>query len=161
MPAGVSAYVPLANLTLSTTVATVTFSSISQSYRDLILVTNVAGSGGAQNITLINGDSGSNYNSVYMEGNGSSASSSSETNASRIVGITLAGTNPMVSITQFLDYSATDKHKTILRRIDKSDTSTIAVAGRWANTAAITSFTLGPAGVWTAGSTFALYGVSA
>jgi hypothetical protein len=40
MPAGVSAYTALANVTLGSSAANVTFSSISGSYRDLVLIVN-------------------------------------------------------------------------------------------------------------------------
>jgi hypothetical protein len=52
-------YTPLATVTLGTTAASVTFSSIPATYRDLIFV--LSGLGGSANITLrYNGDSGSN-----------------------------------------------------------------------------------------------------
>jgi hypothetical protein len=154
-------YTPLANLTLSSTVTTVTFSGISQAYKDLILITNVVGNSGAQNIVLINNDSGSNYNTVYISGDNSAVQSNYESNATRIMGWGAAGAVPTNLITHFQDYSATDKHKTIVRRFTRSDTFSTYLLGRWASNSAITSFTLGPAGSWTAGSTFALYGVSA
>ena len=48
MPAGVSAWTPLANITLASTANTVTFSSISGAYKDLrlVLVGGAAGTGG-------------------------------------------------------------------------------------------------------------------
>jgi len=63
-----------------------------------------------------------------------------------------------------LDYSATDKHKSGLWRVDApSQDGTLAMASRYASTSAITSMKVfGSASkTFPAGSTFALYGVSA
>jgi hypothetical protein len=60
-----------------------------------------------------------------------------------------------------MDYSATDKHKTVLVRSNIPADTVAAHAVRWANTAAIT--TVGVAaisGTWSAGTTFALYGIA-
>jgi hypothetical protein len=167
MPAGVSAYVPLANLTLSANQASVSITSISGSYRDLILVINAGiTTAGNSGINRINGDTGSNYFRVTMAGNGTSATSSTSTMTN--FGNFWDGAWPQTitaqSIIQFMDYSATDKHKTILIRSNNAANTTEAHAYRWANTAAITSLSLAAqfgTDLWLAGSTFALYGVSA
>lgn len=162
MPVGVSAYVPLANVTLSSSAASVTFSSISQAYRDLVLVVNGSVSGGDVRWTANNDTTNSNYSGVTMVGNGSTASSSAPSAlAGNVIFNYGTGTNLSTWILTLLDYSATDKHKTLLGRQDSTG-NTAAAANRWANTAAITSFYVWPASAtWAAGSTFALYGVSA
>jgi len=58
MPAGVSAYVPLANLTLGSSAASVTFSSISQAYKDLVLVIEATTSALDVAIIRFNSDQG-------------------------------------------------------------------------------------------------------
>jgi hypothetical protein len=61
-----------------------------------------------------------------------------------------------------IDYSATDKHKTILSRLNNTARATNALINRWPSTAAITSIRINGNGAnFTTGSTFALYGVSA
>lgn len=72
-----------------------------------------------------------------------------------------------VATINIMDYSATDKHKTTLIRNGKqggSNDGVEAIAGRWANTAAITSleiFSITGGGItFSAGSTFALYGIA-
>lgn len=171
MPAGVSAYVPLANLTLSSSATLVTFTSISQSYRDLVLVVNVVGLTGTPTVTgsamRVNSDSGSNYSWASMTGDGSSAIAFTNTSS----GFDLAcGNSNSVSMAKvdFLDYSATDKHKAVLQRGIQPTINTNAYAMRWASTSAITSIQLyspdyfaGTVDTWSAGSTFTLYGVSA
>lgn len=161
MPAGTSAYIPLANITLGSTATTVTFSSISQSYADLIFVLTNAGSGYRYRVRF-NSDTGTNYNAIYMEGNGSTAGSQTDTS---LAWIPLENYNTFTNmksfICQVMDYSAADKHKNMLVR-GNGDTGTVAGIGRWANTSAITSIQFFPnTGSFAAGSTFALYGVSA
>lgn len=158
-----STYTPLATTTLGANATTVTFSSISQSYRDLILVTD-----GTRTTTdsisirlQFNGDTGSNYSTVYMYGTGSSAASGSITTD----GVYTARIAPTRAIgqTNIFDYSATDKHKTVLSRGNAADYITIAYAGRWANTAAITSIVCsieGGSGQFATGMTFSLYGIA-
>jgi hypothetical protein len=163
MPAGVSAYKALANVTLGSSASSVTFSSINQGFRDLVLVAQVKVTSGDFPLWRLNGDTGSNYNYVEMTGSGSAASSSSGNNTA---GITPGGnadtTNNTNYIFNFMDYSVTDKHKTVLLRVNNAATGTGASAQRWANTAAITTILVYPSSTtWAAGTTFALYGVSA
>jgi hypothetical protein len=165
MPAGVSAYVALANVTLSSAAATITFSSISGAYRDLILIANASiTSGSAKSVIRFNSDSGTNYNLVTMEGDGGSTNYF----LASLSSIQGGGNNNNLStaLGQFtynlMDYSATDKHKSVLVRSDNSGLGTIAAAGRWANTAAITTLSVGlsSASTYVTGSTFALYGIA-
>lgn len=168
MPAGVSAWTPLANITLSGSASTVTFSSISGSYRDLVVVSfiNTATGSGYFRIRF-NSDTGNNYNRVNASGDGAGSLSSYATTSAN--GLTLAEYALMGAsyrpqfITHILDYSATDKHKTVISRGDNAATGTEMICGRWANTAAITTIQLldQSGNSFAAGSTFALYGVSA
>jgi hypothetical protein len=163
MPAGVSAYTALANITLGSGVSVLGFSSISQSYRDLVLVMNakvVSGTDLGIFISL-NSDFGSNYNEVSMEGIDNNAISFA---ASNVGASTLAylNTNDGSYITNFMDYSVTDKHKTFLSRTNNPSRSVRAMAHRWANTSAITSIRIAASSsTFVSGTTMALYGVSA
>jgi len=173
MPAGVSAYVPLANLTVATTAASVTFSSISQSYKDLVLVVmsrdTAASVVTTQFLRVNNVSSGSLYHSVFMQGS-SGGATSSQSNSQNEWGIgfsagSLASSGIYTTnIYNFQDYSSTDKQKVVLARNNAADASnggTRATALRYADTAAITTINVLPATTFAAGSTFALYGVSA
>jgi hypothetical protein len=162
-----SAITPLANLTLGSTAASVTFSSIVGTYRDLRVVIVAGISSGSAAFWRINGDTGSNYSFVIAEGDGSGRSSGSGGGSlnyfNSAYSIWTYGGNPLTTVTlDFLDYSATDKHKTSLQRANSPTQQTNMRVGRWASTSAITSLTFSVSGdTWTAGSTFALYGVSA
>jgi hypothetical protein len=167
MPAGVSAITPLANITLGSAQNTVTFSSISQSYRDLILIYQGQASSYSGNAPSMrfNSDSSVAYPCVLMTGNGTSTFSS-------LTGFTwinisdadyLSPNTQQLITVQIMDYSATDKHKSTLSRANNPGQGVNVNAGRWPSTSAITTITLAIAfggSNFNAGSTFALYGVS-
>ena len=147
-------------LTLSSSAATITMSSINSGYRDLVLV----GQGLASTPTGINirfnGDTGSNYNQVVMYGDGGSAISSSNTGIAAFQPGRLDNSTIADFIVNVMDYSATDKHKTALIRYNSASVLTAARIGRWASTSAITSFVLSlDSGTFNSGCTFALYGI--
>jgi hypothetical protein len=152
-------YIALQNTTLGSLAASVTFSSIPATFRDLVVITNVDGTAQTEMFVRLNGD---NYNTIRMQGNGSIAGSGSTTNAD---GARLNGNGDIMtdfsfsSIIHIMDYSATNKHKTGLSRTNSSN-GVDACAFRWANTNAVTSVTVYPAaGSFDVGSTFALYGI--
>jgi hypothetical protein len=155
-------YIPLANITLGSAASSVTFSSISGAYRDLIISAEAVGSTSEQYLLRLNSDTGSNYSYVQMGGDSGGAFSSSTTTTGIRVGYfaaTSARDNAQISI---MDYSATDKHKTTLVRTNSNAAAVRAITGRWANTAAVTSLVLTfPSGNFAIGSTFALYGIVA
>jgi hypothetical protein len=154
-------YTPLATVTLGSSASSVSFASIPASYRDLILVANGSASAEGDLLLRFNSDSGSNYNFVYMYGsfNGAiSGASSSQTSA--LAGV--VSTAVSSTIAQIMDYSATDKHKTVLTRTNRIPDIVLANAARWANTAAITTVLAFPAsGTFSSGMTISLYGVIA
>ena len=134
-------YTPLANITLGTAAASVTFSSINQGYRDLILVTNTKVTVTDIEMNLIFNGASANLSTVRMLGYSSGATVSTFSNPYPLVGITGQGTTTV----QIMDYSATDKHKAILIRYDFGTIGwTAALASRYANTSAITSISLSP-----------------
>lgn len=157
-----SAMTALATITLASAQSTVTFSSITGSYRDLRLIVSATNSSASTNLRLqYNGDTATNYSFVVMEGNGSSAiSAASGAFAGALVGESYVAES--MQVIDILDYSATDKHKTALARNNRPAGATTAIANRWANTAAITTILVFPgSSTFAAGSTFTLYGVSA
>jgi hypothetical protein len=158
-------YIALATVTLGASAASVTFGSIPATYRDLIIVATATATQSTFGRMRFNGDSGTNYFFVRMSGNGSSATSTfgSSLGAAYLGEIAKSNTGAILQMNvSVMDYSATDKHKTLLARADAAATGTDATASRWASTAAITSLLIFPDdGSWTSGSTFSLYGVIA
>lgn len=166
MPIGVSAITPLANLTLGTSQTTVTFSSISTNFRDLMLVVNYGTNSTGTPRLRINGDTLSNYSWQTAEATSTTASAANSSGTSAPLSQTNnmgtnAVSNTAAATFHILDYNTTNKQKTILVRGTLASVATTHAVIRWANTAAITSFTLTPFNdSFMAGTTFSLYGVS-
>ena len=149
----------LDSTTLGTSATSVTLSGISGSYGDLILVVDGTTSLVTNQDLQFNSDTGSNYSYVIASGDGSSASSSTATTTYIRAGrMTTTQSNQII---QIMDYSATDKHTTTLSRANADEVRMIA--GRWADTSAVTSLTISAAPsprTYDAGTTFYLYGVA-
>ena len=157
-------YTPIATNTLSSTAYSVTFSSISGAYTDLVLVIyNGAANPASLNLT-VNSDSGSNYGTTWVLGNGTAAQSSKESSGSRIFlgenGPT-AATPAGVVIINFMNYSNTTTYKTVLSRLNRTDNKVYATVGNWRSTSAINSVTITLSELFCTGSTFTLYGIGA
>jgi hypothetical protein len=133
-------YTALATVTLASTATSITFSSIPATYRDLVLVVTGKATATAALRVRVNGDTGNNYSYIRLGGEAPGAFSDSSTTNFMDIGGQLNTNEGFHSINQFLDYSATDKHKTALHRIALAATAYVGINGsRWANTAAITS----------------------
>jgi len=153
-------YTALANYTVAILDSEVVFASIPATYRDLVLVVTGTSDSNSGLYLRFNGDTGSNYTTVGMYGNGSSAISFSQTLS--FTNANFISSTQGVNIIQLMDYSATDKHKTILARASYAGNQAQAAAARWSNTAAITSITLFMDSLRTfqIGTTFTLYGIA-
>ena len=159
-------YEPIATNTLGSNTASVTFSSISGSYTDLVLVLNAGCSGGTEQDTyvVINGDTGSNYSQTYISGNGSSASSGRAANVSdATIGYPIRPTLVTSIICNFQNYSNSTTYKTWISKDASADSLMFTVVGLWRNTNAITSLLFKPSNSrdFLTGSTFTLYGIKA
>jgi len=159
-----STYEKIATTTLGSATASYTFSSISGSYTDLVLVLVGSNSNGAYLIQVGNGsvDTGTNYSRTFMYGDGSVAGSNKSTSASSIVA-TSGTLSLQPSIMNFMNYSNTTTYKTLLTRGNDSAYSTAAIVGLWRSTSAINTIKIaGFGGVnLDTGSTFTLYGIKA
>lgn len=164
-------YTPIATQTLTTSAASVTFSSISGSYTDLVLVANAqttaAGTSGSPQgmVMTYNSDTGANYSitSLYANttaGTGLSYRWSSQNNA-RVGAITQtsSGFNAL-TIINIMNYANTTTYKTSISRSGyEGQYGTEADVQLWRSTAAITSVTLSSDYSFKTGSTFTLYGI--
>lgn len=153
------ALVPLYSTTLTAATTSVTISGISNTYRDLRLVIQGTSSTASGLLWIINGDAtGTNYSNVYILGDGATASSGTATSNSWS---SIRGANLTQYEASVMDYSATDKHKSVLvRQGDAVTAGSLALVGRWASTAAVTSIQLSlGAATFSIGTTFSLYGI--
>ena len=149
----------IATTTLGSTQTSVSLTSISGSYTDLIIIINGSFSSGSGVDTQFNSDTGTNYSRTRVYGDGTSALSARSTNATAISSGYL-GTTQSVTIIQIMNYANTTTYKTLLARGSASGSQVVATAGLWRSTAAITSVTLS-GGTFASGSTFTLYGIKA
>lgn len=166
-----STYTPIATTTLGSASATLEFTGISGSYTDLILVaSNIVPSTGMDITMQVNSDTGSNYSTTSLNGDGTTARSGRVSSQSKAyvsdyqVGV--GGTNPSMFIVNLMNYSNATTYKTFLSRAAiqgaSSTGETNANVSLWRSTSAITSLKLSTSsGTMGVGSTFTLYGVKA
>ena len=164
-------YEPIATTTLGTAAASVTFSTISGAYTDLVLVIRVTGSEAISRAVLMtfNNDTGSNYSITRLYGDGSTASSDRFSSQTSIDAGFLPGSNgtgPGTIIANIMNYSNATTYKTVLHRWESQAAAsgsryTAAEVGLWRNTSAITEIDLvqGAGENFASGSTFTLYGI--
>ena len=165
MAAG-STYTPIATTTLGSTQANISFSSLG-SYTDLIIICNPINTSAGSDIGIqFNSDTGNNYSGTWINGNGTTASSSRISSYSYIPVLQPVSGQSTVyqgqGIIQIMNYGNSTTYKTVVSRYDDASKSTGATVGLWRNTAAITSILMKPGtGSFASGSTFTLYGLAA
>lgn len=169
MPAG-RTYTPIARTTTTTASPAVTFSSISGTYTDLLLVISIRANSTPTSFGTgirFNGDTGSNYSRTVLYGSGSSTVSFRESNQTRIFQSAGSTTANQFNVIRYniMNYSNSTTYKTVINRNDDVSDVTSVTAGLWRNTNAITSITITPyddnATGFAAGCTFTLYGIAA
>jgi hypothetical protein len=159
MAAG-STYTPIATTTLGSAVSSYTFSSISGSYTDLILVIQGTWSGVDYEAVALqfNGDTGANYSRTLLTGNGTAASSSRESTSNWGA----LGIDQSNNIFHIMNYSNSTTYKTVVSRASSSAYQVRATVGLWRSTSAITSVLAKMAsGNFNSGTTLTLYGIAA
>lgn len=160
-------YEPIQTVTVSnTSTNTVTFSSISQAYTDLIVVFRGGENSGVGIQIRINSDTNTNYSQTRLTSNGSTVSAGRRTSTSTPYiddGITFdnnVGNNS--AILHFMNYSSTSMLKTWLQRMNNAGSGVGTSVGLWRSTSAITRLDFIMSGDnFMNGSIFTLYGVKA
>lgn len=160
-------YEPIQSYTTTGSQATITFSSIPQTYTDLVVQgasrRGINGAGDAGwNVTL-NGDTGANY-SVAMVYAGGSTGGVNRNNFfyTGAVGDGVFCANTM----NIMNYTSTSINKVALTQSFVYGNGSPAIDSRyfcnlWRSNAAITSITLSPASGFWEGSVLTLYGIKA
>ena len=155
-------YTPLQSIKLTSAATSITFSTIDQTYTDLVVKTT------GFNSTLLgvqlrfNGDTNGNYSETVFLGSGTSAIPS-RGSAVTFLNHGYTDTTIGVNISTIFNYASTVMNKSMTTRwnsVASSDPYIALYAGLWKNTSAITSITLSvPSGTLSAGFTFDLYGI--
>lgn len=150
------AIVEIGQITLTSSQVGISFTNIPSIYKDLklVYVGTVTSTG---DITFrFNGDNAANYSRLYMFGNGSTTASGSNAESYLWYGVT---GEQSVSTLEIVDYSSTDKHKSMFARGSVNNFGANATVGRWASYSAINSLTINVSAA--AGAIVTLYGVLA
>ena len=162
MPAG-STYEPIATTTLGSSQSNVTFSSITGSYTDLVLI--IAGPSSTYDGLLMqvgNGsvDTGSNYSVTLIYGSGSVAGSIRESNGTLInIGLHEANFNIIINC---MNYANTNTYKTFIARSNAPANGVRANVGLWRSTSAVNTIKIMTgSGTFSSGCVFTLYGIAA
>jgi hypothetical protein len=159
-------YEPIATTTLGSAASSITFSSIASTWTDLRVVLVELSSSTATQRVKFNSDSGSNYSTTMLAGNGTSAVSGSNINsASGIISDWYVGgssTLPAMKTLDIFSYGGST-YKTVLLTNSNDHNGTGAVermVGLWRSTAAITTVELTrDGGTYNAGTIATLYGI--
>jgi hypothetical protein len=160
----VSAYEVISTQTLGSAAATVTFSSIPQTYTDLVFVI----SSGVTTGTYINfyhrynGSSSALYSRTTLYGDGSTAASARATGATEAYSGLSETTIQSTTTIHLFNYSNTTTFKTCLTRDTEAALIAQSRINLWRSTDAISSVDfVSASSTFIAGSTFTLYGIRA
>jgi hypothetical protein len=153
--------------TLVSAAASIEFTSIPQTFTDLLLLVSARSTtaSGSYTATFLrfNGSS-SNLSQRRLYGNGSSVGSDNEANI--IVTVPRAGatSNTFSSNTIYIpNYTGSTNKSVSIDNVTENNASLVLTditAGLWSNTAAITTITLAADSTFVAGSTISLYGIT-
>ena len=153
--------------TLGSAQSSVTFSSIPSTFTDLVIVCQTSAASGTQaNCIRFNGDTSSNYGTVLISADGSTARAVIHTSASSLqIGYDDYNTSAigMMNIINIQDYANSTTYKTVIARGSNANVGVSATVGVWLSTNTISSVTvLTKLGTnYSTGSTFKLYGIEA
>ena len=159
-----STMTPIATNTLAAGANTVTFSSIPQSYTDLVcVISNLKVTADTDSVGYyFNGSTASNYSWTYMgSGPGSSRSSNQGGTGNYLSWAATSATDPGILISNIMNYSNTTINKTSIGRVGIRTTE--AWINLWRSTDAISSITFFCQGAnnYLTGTTFTIYGIKA
>lgn len=156
-------YEPIATTTLSTAAASVSFTGISSAYTDLkIIAVGKRVSGGALAIRF-NNISTTTYSKIRLAGNGTTASSSLDTNQTSIGTNGWNSTYDQLYEIDIISYADTTRNKTALVRMSADENGggeVSRIVGTWRSTSAINRVDLLiTSGTIAAGFTATIYGI--
>ena len=156
-------YEKIQSTTLGAAAASIDFTSIAASWTDLRIVLVGTSSTGNSIRARFNSDSGTNYSTTIIFGNGSSATSSASTNLAHIFITNGSSTTiPLMATLDIFSYAGST-YKTSLATQSRDENGTGVVGNSvqlWRSTAAITDISLFlSSGNLSTGTTATLYGI--
>ena len=161
-------YEKVQSTTLDSTQSSVSFTSISGAYTDLVLIINPIANAASDSYPYIrfNSDSNTNYSRTFFRGTGAATAADRASNEDRgylIGGNVVQTNNAFNGIVNINNYSNTTTYKSYSSRTNSptgTNASAEGLVGMWRSTSAITSITIYcGSNSFVSGSTFALYGI--
>lgn len=159
-------YIPIATTTLTSDQASVDFTAISSSYTDIVIIGSGQQSANDSNWIVLVGngsiDTGNNYSSTRVLGDGSSAQSDRTSNyGGMAIGAVKANIQGSF-IAHLQNYSNTTTNKTCLGRTNDSSGYVFASVSLWRSTSAINQIRIkSQSGNIKSGTVLTLYGIAA
>lgn len=157
----------ISSQTLTSSAASVTFSSIPATYTDLVIRWSIRMDAGFNQVSVHPNNATTNLSITYLEGNGAAASSGSST-----ADLWVRGANPSTYTASTFSsaevyipsYTVSQNKPMFLFGLNENNATTAlisATAGLWSSTTAITSLVLAnpQGGNFVSGSSFYLYGI--
>jgi hypothetical protein len=158
-------YEPIATTTLGSAASSITFSSIASSWTDIKVIIVATAASNANFAFRFNSDSGSNYSRTRLAADGSSVTSSQNTNQTelQLTSSFSIGTTPVMRTLDIFSYAGSTNKTVLFEEINDLNGAggLNKQVGLWRNTAAITSisFFAQSATNFAAGTTATLYGI--
>jgi hypothetical protein len=158
-----SAITPIATYTTAASVNSVTFSSITSAYRDLMIVIRGSAVSASSVVGISSGGTNFFATRIYAWSSGSSAGNAADA-GTHLHGQVVTTPTEFSQEVHIYDYAQTNKFKPYqMTQLDGTNAVTIA-SGYWAGTGAISSITIsmyGGSPQIATGTQISLYGVSA
>ena len=153
-------YTPISSTTFGSNTTSLTFSSISSAYTDLVIVIGGIFTADISGGLTFNSDTGSNYTTTRMYGTGTAATTNSSNSGTQMAFTTGKGDTRYTFIINIMNYSSSSTYKPVLVKGAMDMAS--ARIGTWLSTSAINSINLtANGGQFVAGTTITLYGIAA
>jgi hypothetical protein len=163
-------YEPIATTTLTSSQNDITFSSINGTFTDILVVAFMKLSNNANSSVAfqVNGDTGSNYSTTRLQGDGTTPESGRSSNVAsgnfsgNSLRVADSAGNFSPILFNMMNYANTTTNKTFLARGNNASAGVGASVSLWRSTAAITSLRIFPVvGTIDTGTIVTLYGIKA
>jgi hypothetical protein len=160
-----STYELIGSTLTPTATSSVTFSSIPQTYTDLIVVASIKPNGNSIGVSYqFNNDTGANYSATaILQADGTAAFSSRDTNANGLTASWMgtATTNDnVIAEVRIYNYADTSTNKSTMSRSGTYTRGVVRIVGKYfGSTNAITTLKVLAGNNWAVGGSVALYGI--
>ena len=161
-----NAYTPITSQTVASTTTTINFTSIPQTYTDLVLVISGKRNTSSNYIVMqFNGDTASNYSHVFTYGDGANYGTTRGGTSSIYLDLYANMTQYTRSIrhVNIMNYTNATNYKVVCSQAGLGNVSRDTIFGTWRSNSAITSLSVFDpgGGQFQVGSIFTLFGIKA